>query len=651
MIDRVGTRSGVERQVADLYDFSLDIARHDADLEFADSRLDAVIHYVLDENIFEMFVRPWEHYEYVVREQGGRRADPEQNSRALTAMQSALFTGETLLGGCLPAQSKHGTCYVTQWHRWELLERISQFLSVIDNGTDEGLRASMNELIEAKQKLLRGDVLPDARDPTDPLLDVDLAELEGQIGGNPDVLKRFRLVRQLAAKLAADRTLEPVQQVNRLLRANEDGRIDFVTSVALPREADWRDMRRHATRWHSRIRQEAVARAARHGSAQMKSERAIWNDAQSLALIEWTSRQLDPTEQRVVLVTGDVTVFDAYRREYEQDPSRRKSGAEPFLLRRPLQYSTLFSSGDGSLAKSRRTLFYSLQQIVELPLTPIRVAATDPNLPADVHDRRQSLTLNRIGAMDGRSSYFHDAWSAYGNEYAEGEIADVQLQIDALERILNGLSEDLVARRIGHDDRELHSRTRDLEPEDRIPQFRKFVENAVDRLIESAVDLWRPHAEASFRKAMREGTPAARRHVPLAVHLLGTDGNGSRLSKLLERIFANRVEHGFPQGSTRASTPHLVRDIHRWRGGCASCQRVAARGSLLPDRYQRVHVLHPARGDVRTRRGRGPLPISACQALSPRRTAAGEEPAGPRGSRTALRQGEGASAEERVACA
>ena len=69
----------------------------------------------------------------------------------------------------------------------------------------------------------------------------------------------------------------------------------------------------------------------------LRSPTSIWNDARSIALIEWLSTQL-PSSERMVFVTGDQTLFDAYRRAYE-DSGYRQNRKRAFFLRRVTQYS------------------------------------------------------------------------------------------------------------------------------------------------------------------------------------------------------------------------------------------------------------------------------------------------------------------------
>src|SRR3954452_7810244 len=94
----------IERRYAALYDFSLDIKLHEEDYEFSLGR-NCKIHYVFDENLFELFINPLEHSVYLLRDTEGSLGSTDHASpRRVMAAQSSLLTAEVLFGGFLPGQ-------------------------------------------------------------------------------------------------------------------------------------------------------------------------------------------------------------------------------------------------------------------------------------------------------------------------------------------------------------------------------------------------------------------------------------------------------------------------------------------------------------------------------------------------------------------
>ena len=529
----------LEQRVSSLYDFSLDISRHDGDLTFA--RRGGVIHYVLDENILEMFVDPSRYYHYVMTEDAGR-PKRKPRPRDMQAMQSALLTAEALLSGSLPGQSK-GRCFLTEWHRWEALERVSTFISTLSRSDPETLKRAMERALEVKARLAEGgDDAQEVDASFDPFLPADLSQLAAVpgVGADERAVDQFARVRRASAYLSRETDSEPLHQVNRVLKADAEGLLTAVTELRLPDGREQERLAVVAQEWARRIRSEARTRAAKRNSPKVKSKTATWNDAQSIALLEWISRRLDPDKERLVFVTGDPTIFDCYRRWYEPGPGERSRPPGPFILRRPVQYTALFSSNPRGLSEARQQLFYSLQQLVELPLAPIRMASVvgDGDMSADDVFRRHSLTLDRMQVND-RSIYFHEVFGALGKAYNPDQIEAVEDQIATTERLLSGLSGDLVERRIAPEQRELLRVTRGDEAE-RERLIARYVGNAVDELIRSALQVWRPEAEIFFRRAAMEGPKRSGRHVPLAVNPTA----GSSLAAMLDALFEDPVEEG-----------------------------------------------------------------------------------------------------------
>src|SRR6185312_2203345 len=96
----------------------LDIERSKQDAEFQEQN--GRVHYIFDENIFEMFVRPKRmkaltstfYSPFLLKYSEGDKRTAWKSFAA----QSALLTAEYLLSGELPAQFSK-MIYMTTWHR------------------------------------------------------------------------------------------------------------------------------------------------------------------------------------------------------------------------------------------------------------------------------------------------------------------------------------------------------------------------------------------------------------------------------------------------------------------------------------------------------------------------------------------------------
>jgi hypothetical protein len=118
--------------------------------------------------------------------------------------------------------------------------------------------------------------------------------------------------------------------------------------------------------------------ADEHSRADESARRrgALWDDARTLAMVRWAAVNRTSPGQRMVLVTADGLMFDAYRRWYAELDPRMPEYAEPFILRRLLQYAPIFNLADArnSLGDDVRTFFGQLQNIIEVTLLPINLA-------------------------------------------------------------------------------------------------------------------------------------------------------------------------------------------------------------------------------------------------------------------------------------
>ena len=147
-------RSSLEELKA-LYDLSMDIQRWEDDREFSDNG--GTIHYIFDENIFELFVYPFKHFRQTAWSQQFSGRLPKRERRL--AMRNALLSSEALFGGALPGQ-RQSKIYLTEWHRWELLDRLTEIITQEpDDWLERGEEAS-KRLIQEQFAYWKADYSP-----------------------------------------------------------------------------------------------------------------------------------------------------------------------------------------------------------------------------------------------------------------------------------------------------------------------------------------------------------------------------------------------------------------------------------------------------------------------------------------------------------
>ena len=550
-------RPALEKRFAALYDLALDVSHHENDFEFSIGS-DKVIHYVFDENIFELFVNPLKNASYFSRDVDFYPITRSPDGRQIMAAQSALIGAEILFGGALPGQKRGGPIYLSDWHRWELLSRLNELVAQYSRQDMTLLRTEAPEYLRKKLAILGGitsESVGEVEDALDPYLAEDSDALRRVANPGSAQQVAFRRNRIASAMIALNQTIEPLNQLNRLLGRPIQDRLRGLVTLRRPTGDEIETVGRAAASWKRAIREEVEFKGVG------REELGISNDANTMALLEWISGKLSPAKERIVFVTGDRTLHDAYRRRLEADPERRKGGVGPFLLRRPIQYSPLFSSavGDDRLDPHSQ-LFYSVQQAVELPIVSMHIAAiADRKLDDAALTRRYSLTLSPV-APKGQvhRPYIHEIWRTFGAEYDALSIQQSESDLDRFERILCGFSGEVIAARVSQQERDLLVKAQEGGAVDQKAIFETYVARAIEQLMSSAIAVWRPLAEKVLNEAIERGFEERRRRVPMAVHLaLGEDAISVDLFALLNNL--QRV--GWAEGSNLSSQLRSPFDI------------------------------------------------------------------------------------------
>lgn len=424
MTDPVRTKDVLKQQVQ-MLNLVLDLEQKRTDTAFhlgaenvtSDPSKDAgpgKIHYVLDENVFEMFIHPrrMKSYARTFYSQFWLKISSQHARWAEFAAQSALVASEYLLSGELPGQEGR-RLYMTEWHRGELTRRMADlFMEIRDQIHAEEMEESGSELEATLKTLLaiRQETNERERErkfrefvSKDRLLAEDLELLSDGNKTPQENLHRFAAARIAARMLANDTTVEPLEQILRLSDKGKDveSRIFNITSKFSPRGSDLQLVDTWARNWHRNLQLELEFARRPDGE---RSPAALWNDARSLALVTWVASKCERSRERVVLVTGDQIMFNAYRRWFVNAHTLAPGEPGPFALRRLVQYTPILNlNGEFSDISGADKLMEATQQAMEVSLLPFNLSnMTSPERPGSNAKRRPSRKRDPEAVRRGR---------------------------------------------------------------------------------------------------------------------------------------------------------------------------------------------------------------------------------------------------------
>jgi hypothetical protein len=363
-------KSDVLRQVLLLLDMTRDLERNKEDAEFV--KAGGTIHYVFDENVFEMAIHPWRWKSRTATFYSSfwlkRARSADRLGWPSIAAQSALIAGEYLLSGALPGQ-RDSQILMTEWHQWELRDRI------------DNLVTEQRTLAEEKS------ISPNTVHDADVFLDRDVRILQSQQRPSKDAVDRFVATRVAANKLARDFVIQPILQLKRITELFS-GYIRTLDDLFTVPPTEFDKIAANARAWKNKLLDEQAMPGHRHSLHRLG---AIGNDARSLALVQWAADRVVGSNQRVVLVTGDAVNFDAYRRWHAAAVPGTREYIQPFALRRLLQYAPIFNMNDGlgDIAGARQ-LFELARSAVEVTLLPFNLSQMRGR-----HDRLEPINRGR----------------------------------------------------------------------------------------------------------------------------------------------------------------------------------------------------------------------------------------------------------------
>jgi hypothetical protein len=502
------------RQAVRLVDISRDLERNQDDAVF---RADGgEIIYVLDENIFELFIRPFRHRESVETFYGdvwSPTGKADQTWRSFEA-QAALIASEFLVSRALPG-SRSDFILMTEPHRWELSHRVDALTEQL-RSQFKADQSKIKADLARKMKILRNFVANAGHPPygeaetDDSMLLTDLAKMQAG-KSSPAIIDRIHLARVAAAVLANDAITEPLDQLRRVATAPIRSRLRTIHTLYQPHPKELSSIETDAKEWGRLIVEELQTPGHRMRRRAQDNEigRAIWNDARSLAFLRWVSATKMKAKQRLVFVTGDHVLFDAYRRWYTTfDPKNPSRLSEPFFMRRVVQYSPIFNPHDtgGDLSSpdlsgpKKSELFSLIQQAVEASLLPLTYSLASRSVtPSESLVTREKLALKlvdsenlsddeELGAFSGRLS---NDWLADQDD----RIKDIRNLWQEAQRLAIGSSYDLISARLNVEQRELIDEIATKSADEIGPVLNDYVTRLLDKLIDDSLQLWLPLAE------------------------------------------------------------------------------------------------------------------------------------------------------------
>jgi hypothetical protein len=365
----------VREQIFNFLHLSNDIYRNQDDAEFADKG--GQIIYVFDATVFHLFydtVR-WRHAVssfYASRWAPGSARLQWDRVEA----QSALIASEYLLSESLPG-ARNRDILLTPWHRHELARNLTAVVrkTLEHPPRPDVIARELEQKVELLNQIRSVDQNRDGRSPPrDPMIDADLKELRQHVH-NPEMLARYELTRRAASILVRCQHTEQLDQIHRLVSRPLLTRIKSVSDQFEVPPEDTHAILLDAQQWYMRIARE-VEGIGESGRPTERRPPGIWNDARSIALCRWIARKALRRDQRIVFVTSDNRVFDAYRRWWVDEGEAFGAGEDPFLMRRSFQYTPIFNLIDAqSDVSAREDLSPRVRQLFERIREAVEIAA------------------------------------------------------------------------------------------------------------------------------------------------------------------------------------------------------------------------------------------------------------------------------------
>jgi hypothetical protein len=529
-----GTPEATLELLGKIIDISLDLALNRSDSEFATSG--GEIFYVFDQNIFEVFIQPSKRANIVNSFHSQSLNPGRRRAEAILDQQVALITSEFLFSGQL-AGHRRQTLYMTKEHRDELLRRIRALADDLEDEVGSNSDTAIKELTAKLQALAQLDA--NGGKSVDSLLDDDrLLKKDAQslraLGADAATLRRFELARFASKLLAQSTYTEPLEQLQRLLTPPIFPRLRTLYLDFTPTKFEYDEIQADSRRWQKLLSEEREwdkERRARVGSfEEARSDTRIRNDALSLAFVRWAARKKLSANQRLVMVTGDKLLFNAYRRWYSSSKPNSPEYLEPFVLRRPSQYLPEINIGDSTNDISEgfdqhlksKEIFARLLSVIEIALLPVNLAQSAAattevkRMDAGRRNQRMALALEYIGVLDDEVlNEFRRKLDQPWFERTRRQISEILEQLRIVERLSIGAFLSYVVKRLNDEHRELAGRVAQAGQANAGAVLQKRISDILHKVRDKSAQSW-PLLAEEFIHALQPPAPN-RRRVPLTM--------------------------------------------------------------------------------------------------------------------------------------
>ncbi|MFL4468976.1 hypothetical protein ACERZ8_03490 [Tateyamaria armeniaca] len=357
-------------QLGQLIDLCCTIDRNEDDDRYSAQGHEVI--YVFDTNIVQMFLEPYKnpHFCEVLHTplwRTNREFDLDINSQACLISAEYLFSGE------LPGQ-KNCIWHMTVGHKKELDGQEYHLRSYIKDNVermrgDEDFKNSVLQNMSNLSDAIEADPKGDRRTFEAwanqlPYSSPWLSELAGLSGKEFSERAAGLRSREVCRLLASDDVAEPANQLFRYRSREIAGRFRTLESRLAPDANERNEINEEVESWRAQL----ADVMSRHPS-NIKTREGFKADCQALGLISWAARQRKFKDVRILLVTGDTVLLEAYRSRHVKNPRQ-----EQYLVRPISHYAPIFNAVSAKATLStQKYAFRKLQQVLEFLLVSINL--------------------------------------------------------------------------------------------------------------------------------------------------------------------------------------------------------------------------------------------------------------------------------------
>lgn len=393
----------------------LDVINGDRDFEGRvlgpSEALGGQIYYVVDTNVVQAFIQPFQYRRYSRLFHDARlwaatseKEHDYENLCDLVSAKATLLATEHLFS--IATCRGHGKIYMRRSHQAELERQVAELGREFKAHSPLSYAKQLNQHNRAIKKIAAESEL-DRASATSILLEANLF-----VGVGRDALDRLNdrefgrvyenyVASAICGAIATDNLVEPLEQIRRL-NSDEFWHRFYPIDWEFPVKVDAKDERE----WHDRLLVEFAKRPKRSADPapspsvfsprRERKEESLAADAKSLAHLCAVARTLGPRE-RLVFVTGDRLMLNAYRRWYAE-----KGEGMTYLLRPLSLYSPEFQGGDQT-SSEQRVLFERMRQTLEAWTYPLTIAIRDH------YFKRPNEQAQRLASARARDWFCLDA--------------------------------------------------------------------------------------------------------------------------------------------------------------------------------------------------------------------------------------------------